>query len=261
MSPAISTSRRVARHNVLAGAKSPHPSSPPPEYPGARGVSRNQEPERHGDTHHQAEVRRADAGRLRVDASKSPSTIRKENTVLAQILLFRRLFTTRRPRPRGPTGRTGPTSLAGLGYAVLTVGIVLILHHCFVDRETTFRRLYMMLGFLLLGAALLTPIFLSAAGPTTNHLRAFSCSWACCFVPALAFFVGVLLGETDAFWRRTIRLELGVGVLGLAYGVICGFFQVDLLTGHGLLAIAAGLAYVMAYSARRPACGNRARRL
>ncbi len=176
----------------------------------------------------------------------APSSLRKEGSLVAQILLFVGFFLSL----VGILALVAPLVpwnyplRPGLGFATLTIGLVLILYHCHVDPEPQFRLLYGLASLLMLSVALGIRVFPFAAGMGAYFLPI---GVPLLFV-ALLFMIGVVRRETDPFWRTLFRsLMLGLGVLGLAYGVIRGFLDADFIVAEGVLVMILGFVYLLSY--------------
>lgn len=176
----------------------------------------------------------------------APSTLRKEGTLGAQILLFLGFFLIL----VGGLAMIAPLASwsyflsPGMGYACLSLGLCLTLYHCFVDPEPQIRRMYALFGLVLVATAVVLRVFPSDAGMGVYFLPA---GVPVLFV-ALLFLIGVGRGETDPFWRKLVgAVLLVVGGVGLLYGIGRGFFNTEFLTGEGIAVILVGFAFLLAF--------------
>lgn len=176
----------------------------------------------------------------------APSSLRKEGTLWAQVLLFVGFFLVL----VGGFALLAPLTSypyfirPGYGYALLTMGLCLSLYHCFVDPEPQFRKIYGLIGLALIASSLIIRVFPFAAGLGSYFLPV---GVPALFV-ALLFLIGVARTETDPFWRTALRTAmLAVGAVGLAWGLGRGFFDANFLTGEGVVATIVGLVYLIAY--------------
>ncbi len=174
----------------------------------------------------------------------APSTTRKEGTIVAQILLFVGFFLalvgimSMVPLP----DRWQYFLPAGLGYISLTVGLLMMLYHCHVDREPQFRVLYT-LGAM---ALIVIAIFIRFLVMTRENADAYFYAIGIPMLfAALAFLIGVIRHEPDLSRTRTLRYGiLFAGALMLVYAAVRGHISVDFLTTEGILFLMLGLVYV-----------------
>ena len=177
----------------------------------------------------------------------APSATRKEGSLLAQILLFVGFFLALVGILAlvAPLAQWSYPLRPGLGFATLTIGLILILYHCHVDQEPQFRLLYGLASLLMLTVGLGIRIFPFAADKGVYYFL--SVGVPLLFL-ALLFMIGVVRGETDPFWRKLFcSIMLGLGVVGLAYGVIRGFINADFVVAEGALVMLLGFIYLVSF--------------
>ncbi|HEX3315706.1 MAG TPA: hypothetical protein VHR72_12475, partial [Gemmataceae bacterium] len=137
---------------------------------------------------------------------------------------------------------TYPVS-SGWGYFVVTLGLGLMLMHCYLDTDLVLRRMYGIAALSMIGVALLLRIF-------PREEAYFLGLGLPLLLVALLFLIGVVRVEEDARWSRILRNTLlGVGGIMIVSGLALGFRNVDLLSSQGIALMLLGLAYVTTYIA------------
>jgi ABC-2 type transport system permease protein len=140
-------------------------------------------------------------------------------------------------------GWTYPVS-PGWGAFFLSIGLVLILYHAFVEKDQQFRLVYMGLGIILAVCGLLL-----RALPFGDVVG----GW---FVPygiyalalALLLLTAVLRNETNAQLKMTVVRILGaIGAVLIVASLVIGQFNADFLAVEGVLLLILGLFYVGAF--------------
>ena len=138
-------------------------------------------------------------------------------------------------------GWTYPVT-AGWGYFVVTLGLGLMLMHCYLDTDLVLRRMYAIAALAMIGVALL--LRLVAAESTFLSLG------LPLLLMAFLFLVGVVRGEEDARWSGILRSTLAIaGGVMIFIGLALGFRNVEMLSSQGVALMLLGLAYVAAYIA------------
>jgi ABC-2 type transport system permease protein len=129
----------------------------------------------------------------------------------------------------------------GWGAFFLSIGLVLVLYHAFVDKDLQFRRVDMAAG-----------LFLAAVGVVFRILPAGG-SMGGMFLPygifalalALLFLLAVLRNEESPVIRMgLVRVVGGLGAIMILAGLLIGQFKPDFLAGEGVLLLLLGLFYV-----------------
>ena len=129
---------------------------------------------------------------------------------------------------------------AGWGYFVLTMGLGLMLMHCYLDTDAVLRRMYGIAALAMIAVALVLrvfafePVFLSLGLPL--------------LLVALLFAIGVVRNEEDGRWNRILRNTLAAtGGVMVFCALAFGMRDIDFLTTQGVALLLLGLAYVVAY--------------
>ncbi len=129
----------------------------------------------------------------------------------------------------------------GWGSFFLSIGLVLILYHAFVDKDLQFRRVYMGLG-LLLGALGVLLRILPLGGGIGGLFLPYG---ILALTLALPILLAVLRNETSPSLRQLLlRFVGGLGAVMILAGLLIGQFSMDFLTGEGVLFLILGLFYV-----------------
>jgi ABC-type transport system involved in multi-copper enzyme maturation permease subunit len=140
------------------------------------------------------------------------------------------------------------------GFFWFTIGVSGLLYHAFSDKDLQFRRVYGLLGFVLLAAAVVMRAWPTSAG-TGAYFMAFGTP---CLALALVFLLAVARHETDEFWRLFIMRLLGtfggamvfIGFFFSTVSLNVGFLRnnsADFLPGEGVVWIILGLLYVSGF--------------
>ncbi len=133
---------------------------------------------------------------------------------------------------------------AGWGAFFLSLGLVLVLYHAFVDADVQFRRVYTGLGLLLAAIGVLLRVL-----PLGGSVGAL-------FVPfgiyalalALLFLFAVLRNETSPTLKAGLLRLLGtLGAVMILAGIVVGQWRADFLAVEGVLLLILGLLYVTTY--------------
>jgi ABC-2 type transport system permease protein len=177
----------------------------------------------------------------------APSTIRKEGSVAAQLLLFVGLFfgligiLALVPLPEGWHYFIRP----GFGYMALTIGAALVLYHCFVEREPQFRLLYTMAAFGLIVGGIFVRLVVLTRDNADGYFYAIGLPM---LIAALAFLIGVVRHESDPVQTRVHRFVLLLaGAVMIGYAAVRGHLSADFLASEGIVFLLLGLAYIGAY--------------
>jgi ABC-type transport system involved in multi-copper enzyme maturation permease subunit len=126
----------------------------------------------------------------------------------------------------------------GPGYIVLSLGVTLILIHCYLDPEEPFRRFYTLAGFAMILGAGVTHVVGSYFLPLGLPL----------LLVAFLFLFGAARNETAFGWRRVIQSALlVVGFLFTIVGLVFGHYSVDFLTTEGVPLLILGIVYLSGY--------------
>ncbi len=128
---------------------------------------------------------------------------------------------------------------------LLSAGISCMLYHAVRDSDVQVRRMYGMLGFVLLASAAL----ISALPIGEHRAGAQFLPWGLGFLGlGLLFLMAFMRAEDDRVWRTaTLRLLLVVGA-GLALaGLIGGNVSEKFLIPYGMLLALAGLAFLWSF--------------
>jgi ABC-2 type transport system permease protein len=129
---------------------------------------------------------------------------------------------------------------AGWGYFVVTLGLGLMLMHCYLDTDIVLRRMYAVAALVMIAAAVVIRIFAADGVFLSLGLPL--------LLVALMFLIGVVRVEVDARWNRILRTTLaGVGALMIFCGLAFGMRSIEFLTTEGVALLLLGLAYVVAY--------------
>jgi ABC-2 type transport system permease protein len=172
----------------------------------------------------------------------APSVERKGPALASQISLFIGFFLLLVGGLAIIVPRVGGSYFvsAGWGYFVVTLGLGLLLMHCYLDTDAILRRMYAIgaLGMVVAAAAIriFAPdgVFLSLGLPL--------------LLVALLFLIGVTRVETDTRWNKMLRNTLaGVGGVLIFCGLAFGMRSIEFLTTEGVALLLFGLAYVVAY--------------
>ncbi len=177
---------------------------------------------------------------------QAPSVMRDDQPTVARILAMAGVMLTAIGILAMVAPAAGWTYVVGSGWGAfaLSVGLILILHHAFVDKDTQYRRVYMAAG-LLLGALGVALRFLPLGG-TVGGL----------FLPygfyslalALLFILAVLRHEDSKDLRSLLLGVLGaVAAVMILAGLVVGQFNPDFLAGEGVLLLMLGLFYAGAF--------------
>ena len=172
----------------------------------------------------------------------APSVERKGPALASQISLFIGFFLLLVGGLAIIVPRVGGSYFVspGWGYFVVTLGLGLLLMHCYLDTDLTLRRIYAIatLAMIVAGAAIriVAPdgVFLMLGLPL--------------LLVALLFLIGVARVEADARWSKILRNTLaGVGGVLIFCGLAFGMRSIEFLTTEGVAFLLLGLAYVVAY--------------
>lgn len=129
----------------------------------------------------------------------------------------------------------------GWGAFLLSIGLVLILYHAFADKELGYRRVYMASGLLLAAIGVLLR-FLPQGGAIGGLFLPYGIY---ALTLALLLLLAVLRNEDNpAIHMGLLRLIGVLGAVMIAAGLVVGQFNVDFLTGEGILLLLLGLFYV-----------------
>jgi ABC-2 type transport system permease protein len=128
----------------------------------------------------------------------------------------------------------------GWGAFFLSIGLVLILYHAFVDKDVQFRRVYMAFALLLAGFGVLSRVLPLGGGVGGIFLPYGIYSLGL----ALLFSLAVLHNEDEAPLRNMLLFVLGVlGAIMILAGLLVGQFNADFLAGEGVLLLLLGLMF------------------
>jgi ABC-type transport system involved in multi-copper enzyme maturation permease subunit len=132
----------------------------------------------------------------------------------------------------------------GWGGFFLSIGVVLLLYHAFVDKEIQFRRAYMVGGLVLAAIGLFLRI-VPVAGTTGGAFLPYGIFL---LMLALLFLLAVLRNEDSPLLHNVLLRVVGVlGALMIFAGLVIGQFRPDFLAGEGLVLLILGLLYVGAF--------------
>jgi ABC-2 type transport system permease protein len=126
------------------------------------------------------------------------------------------------------------------GFRFASIGLCLILFHCFIERDLQFRRLYGFVGLALVIAGI------------ALRLMAFRSGYIYYGIPALTIglvvLVAVIRNETELQFRSLMLNTLAiVGALLIAFCAVQGMRNPNFLPGEGVVLLILGLLYVGAY--------------
>jgi ABC-2 type transport system permease protein len=129
----------------------------------------------------------------------------------------------------------------GWGAFLLSIGLVLIIYHAFVDKDLQFRRAYMAAGLFLAAVGVLLHVLPAGGGVGGLFLPygVFALSLA------LLLLLAVLRNEETPLLRAgLLRVVGGLGAVMIVAGFVVGQFNTDFLAGEGILLLILGLFYV-----------------
>jgi ABC-type transport system involved in multi-copper enzyme maturation permease subunit len=144
-----------------------------------------------------------------------------------------------------------------LAVLFVTVGLGGLLFHAANDAELQIRRVYMLLGLLLLalGAGLaLLPMAIKASAAASMFLP-----WGLiCFVLGLVFTAAFVRNETEAKARDlAVHIIGGCGAVMALTGFLGGTIDTKFLVPHGVLLILLGFAFLWAFIAMKGTADDR----
>ena len=175
---------------------------------------------------------------------KAPSVMREDQPTVARILAMVGVMLV----ASGLLAQfaSGYIVSPGWGAFLLSIGIVLMLYHAFVDKDLQFRRVYMGLG-LLLGALGICFRFLPLGGSMGGLFLPYG-------IYSLTLSLLILLASfaqrnqrSDLCGGRLLRLVGGLGTVMILAGLVVGQFNVNFLTVEGILLLILGLFYVSTF--------------
>ena len=208
---------------------------------------------------------------------RAPSVERPDAPVFARILGMAGLFlfvlgVLAMLFPAFMTDRTSAIPPAW-GFAGGSVGLLLILYHAFVEPERQFRRIYGILGLVLmvlLGVGLRLLMFRSTAVMTRPTSLAFTNPQLFYFfgVPSLffgwTFSFAVIRNETEQGFRSILLNVMGVvGAAMMIVPLVVGSFAstvnaTEYLAGEGVVSFLFGLVYIGSYIGLQEESSDRA---
>jgi ABC-type transport system involved in multi-copper enzyme maturation permease subunit len=191
-----------------------------------------------------------DEGPLRSDwqpiAERAPSVIRADRPLAARIVMSIGLCLVFIGGLAMIMAAAGRAYLIGpdWGFVWFTLGVVGLLYHDFRDAEVQYRRIYSLVGFLLLGIGVLLRLY-PWQGTTGGLFPVYGIP---CLIVGLLFLIAVLRNETDVFWRAYVLRIVGVlGAVMIAVGLIGGNISQSYLEVEGALLLLVGLLFVAAF--------------
>lgn len=177
---------------------------------------------------------------------KAPSVMREDQPTVARLLAMGGVMLTAVGILANVAPGMGQNYVVGPGWGTffLSIGLVLILYHAFVDRDLQFRRIFMGTALVLGGLGVLLRILPLGGGVGAQFLPYGIYALAL----ALLFLVAVLRHEDDGGLRRLLlRLIGGAGAVMIGAGLIVGQFNATFLSAEGILLLLLGLMYVGAF--------------
>jgi hypothetical protein len=175
----------------------------------------------------------------------APSVAREVPALASQIALFIGFFLllVGGLAILAPMLKLGYFVSPGWGFFVLTLGLLLLLIHCYVDPDLILRRIYAVVRLGLIATAAI--IALVARGSSEGLFLSVGVPL---LLIALFFLIGVLRRETNPAWSRMQRLVLvGAGGIMIFCGLAFGMRSVEYLCTEGMALLLLGLAYVCGY--------------
>jgi ABC-2 type transport system permease protein len=145
--------------------------------------------------------------------------------------------------------RTTNRSYLGSGWAtfLVAVGVCGLLFHAAFDWELTYRRLYMVFGYLLLAAGSLIAVL-----PYPTKVGDLFGVGFGLMTLALLFILSFLRNEDEPWFRRLAQWVLGgAGAVLAAVGLVGGNINVDFLVPCGALLALLGVVYLSCFVASR----------
>jgi len=154
------------------------------------------------------------------------------------------------------------------GLFFFSIGVLGLVYHALGDRELQYRRIYSLVGLVLLFMAVILRFWPPARTitdqPRLPMARFFLPFGIPCLALALVFLLAVVRHETDEFWRKLILRIVGIAgavmvVAGFLFSIVnldFGFLQnrsSDYLQGEGIILVFLGLFYVAGFIAMQEA--------
>jgi ABC-type transport system involved in multi-copper enzyme maturation permease subunit len=144
--------------------------------------------------------------------------------------------------------------LIGLGWGIFFVmlGFAGLLYHAFTEREAGYRRLYGVLGGILLAVGVafrLLPFRVGEGETATMEMGArFIGLGAPALLLSLCFLLGFIRYETDQPRRDFVSRVIGIaGILLIGVGFIGSLFYAEFLLGSGFIHLVLGLLFAAAF--------------
>jgi len=132
----------------------------------------------------------------------------------------------------------------GWGAFFLSIGLVLILYHAFVDKDLQYRRLYTGTGLVLAAVGVFLRILPMGGSPGGLFVSYGIYALAL----ALLFLLAVLRNEDNVSLRRGLLRLIGVmGFIMILVGLIVGQLNANFIAVEGVLLLILGLMYVGAF--------------
>jgi ABC-2 type transport system permease protein len=191
-----------------------------------------------------------DEGPLRSDwqpiPERAPSVIRTDRPLVARIVAFIGLCLAAIGGLAMIFAGMGRPYLVGpeWGFVWFSLGVCLLLFHAFRDSEIQYRRVYSVVGFLLLVIGAVLRVY-PWQGTTGGLFLTYG-------IPGLAlglfFLIAVVRHETEASWRTFVLRLFGIlGAVMISVGLVGGNISQSYLEVEGALLLLLGLLYVGAY--------------
>jgi ABC-type transport system involved in multi-copper enzyme maturation permease subunit len=196
------------------------------------------------------------AGDFQVPAERAPSILRTDQPTFARIVALVALLS-------GSVGAfalilmaAGRATLVSAPWAVvfLAAGVAGLVYHAATEKDQQYRRIYGVLGAVLLVAGAIFLLLPARGGIGGLFLPA----GVPCLGLSLAFLLAFIRNETDMPLRDAAVKAVGVaGALLVLIAAIGGLISDDFLLGQGAVMLVLGLFYLMGYVGTQPTGSER----
>lgn len=179
---------------------------------------------------------------------RAPSLVRPEQPAAGRVIALIALF----PLTLGAASLL--FSAIGRGYLIspswgvllLALGVAGLLYHAFNEKDLQYRRLYGMVGLVLLGLGILFRLLPAEVGGLGGNT--FLPYGAPALLLALGFIGSFIRNETEPVYRRLALNGLGiVGAAEALLGLLGGLVSEEFMVGQGVVLLLLGLVYLAVY--------------
>jgi ABC-type transport system involved in multi-copper enzyme maturation permease subunit len=188
---------------------------------------------------------------------QAPSLVRPEQPTAGRVIALIALF----PLTLGAAALL--FAAIGRGYLIspswgvllLALGVSGLLYHAFNEKELQYRRLYGMVGLVLLGLGILFRLLPAEVGGLGGNT--FLPYGAPALLLALGFLGSFIRNETDPVYRKLTLNGLGiVGAACAGLGLLGGLVNEEFMVGQGVVLLLLGLVYLAVYIVLQEAGSN-----